>query len=401
MTTTRLLPPPPRYRRSAVRQLGPAFVAAIAYVDPGNLVTNVTAGAQFGTALLWVVVLATLVAGPVQYLAAKLGATTGLTLPEQIGRRCSTPWRVGYWLQAELVAIATDVAEVIGAAFAMYLLFGVPLPVGGLIAAVAGGVLLAAGDRFGARFLQGVAVVSLSVIGGAFAFCLAYRPPSLHALGTGMVPSLPGDGALYLAAGIVGATIMPHAIHIHSALARTHQHLRAHRVDVFSAMLFAGSVNAAMLVVGASALQGLKGDDFASIAVGLAERVGGAAQTAFLVALLVSGLTSTAVGTQSGEVVMSGLMRRRMPRSLRRLVTVLPAVALLALGVSPVGALIMSQVILAIGLPLVLIPLGLLTSSRRVMGDQVNRLPVKIGLGVVIAAVTLLDAALLLQQFLP
>ncbi|MGW7664614.1 Nramp family divalent metal transporter [Streptomyces sp. NPDC054756] len=401
MTTARLAPSPPRSRRSSVRLLGPAFVAAIAYVDPGNLVTNVTAGAEFGTALLWVVVLATLVAGPVQYLAAKLGATTGLTLPQLVAKRCSTPWRVAYWLQAEAVAIATDVAEVIGAAFAMYLLFGVPLPVGGVVAAVVGGAMLAAGDRLGERFLQGVALVSLCAIGGAFLFCLTYRTPPLHALATGMVPTLPGDGALYLAAGIVGATIMPHAIHVHSALAQTHQRLRAHRADVFLAMLFAGSINAAMVVVGAGALHGLSGDDFGDIARGLSERVGGAAQTAFLVALLVSGLTSTAVGTQSGEVVMSGLMRRRMPRSLRRLITVAPAVALLAAGVSPVGALIMSQVVLAIGLPLVLIPLGLLTSSRRVMGEHVNSLAVKAGLGAAIAAVTLLDAALLLEQFFP
>ncbi|MFH9332174.1 Nramp family divalent metal transporter [Streptomyces althioticus] len=401
MTTLRFAPSPPRSRRSAVRPLGPAFVAAIAYVDPGNLVTNVTAGAQFGTGLLWVVVLATLVAGPVQYLAAKLGATTGLTLPQLVGRNCSTPWRVAYWVQAEIVSIATDVAEVIGAAFALYLLFGVPMPVGGVIAAVVGGVLLAAGDRLGERFLQGVAVAALGVIGAAFVFCLAYRPPALHELGSGMVPGLPGDGALYLAAGIVGATIMPHAVHIHSALARTHGRLKAHRVDVFMAMLFAGTVNASMLVVGAGALFGLGADDFAGIAHGLSDRVGGAAQTAFLVALLTSGLSSTAVGTQSGEVVMSGLMRRRIPRSLRRLITVLPAVALLTAGISPVGALIASQVILAIGLPFVLVPLGLLTSSRRVMGDHANRLPVKIGIGVVVAAVTVLDVALLMEQFFP
>lgn len=334
MTTIQTLSPP-QLRGSVLRRLGPAFVPAIAYVDPGNLVTNVTAGARHGTALLWVVVLATGVAGPVQYLAAKLGATTGRTLPQLVAEHCPAPWRVAYWAQAELVSIATDVAEVIGAAIAMRLLLGIPLPLGGLIAAGVGAGLLTVGDQLGERFLQSVSVVSLGIIGGAFAFCLAFRPPPLHELGAGLVPALPGEGALVLAAGIVGATIMPHAIHIHSALARGHHRLDAHRIDVLTAMLFAGATNAAMLVVGAGALRGMAGDDFAGIAEGLAERAGSAARTAFLTALLVSGLTSTAVGTQSGSVVMSGLLRREMPRSVRRLATVLPAVVLLSVGASP------------------------------------------------------------------
>ncbi|MFF2942926.1 Nramp family divalent metal transporter [Streptomyces niveus] len=400
MTTIQALPRR-RFHRSTARRLGPAFVAAIAYVDPGNLVTNVTAGARHGTALLWVVVLATAVAGPIQYLAAKLGATTGKTLPQLVADRCTTRWRLAYWVQAEIVSIATDIAEVIGAAVAMYLLAGIPLPVGGLIAALVGNGLLAAGDRYGERFLQGVSVASLALIAGAFALCLTFSPPTAHELGTGLLPTLPGDGALLLAAGIVGATIMPHAIHVHSALARGHKRLDAHRADVFIAMVFAGGTNAAMLVVGAGALRGLDGDDFAGIAAGLADRVGGAAQTAFLLALLVSGLTSTAVGTQAGSVVMGGLLRRELPRSVRRCATVLPAVALLSSGASPVMMLILSQVALAIGLPLVLAPLALLTSSRRVMGRQANSLPVKIALAAVITAVITLDAALLADQFIP
>lgn len=397
MTTIQALPRP-GVRGSALRRLGPAFVAAVAYVDPGNLVTNVTAGARHGTALLWVVVLATVVAGPVQYLAAKLGSTTGRTLPLLVAECCPKRWRIAYWAQAEIVCVATDIAEVIGAAVAMRLLFGIPLPLGGLLAAAAGAALLAAGDRLGERFLQGVSVLSLAVIGGAFALCLSFRPPTLPELGAGMLPSLPGHGALLLAAGIVGATIMPHAIHIHSALARGRRRLDGHRTDVIAAMVVAGTTNAAMLLVGAGALRGITGDDFAGIAAGLADRVGAAAQTAFLTALLVSGVTSTAVGTQAGSVVMSGLLHRTVPTPVRRLATVLPAVAILASGAAPVTVLILSQAALAIGLPAVLIPLALLTSSRRLMGARANAVPVMIGLAVAITAVVALDVALLTDQ---
>ncbi|MDT0541327.1 MULTISPECIES: Nramp family divalent metal transporter [Streptomyces] len=378
-------------------RIGPAFVAAVAYVDPGNVVTNVAAGASHGTTLLWVVVLATLVAGPVQYLAAKLGATTGKSLPELIADRCSRPVRLAYWPQAEAVSIATDLAEVLGAAIALHLLFGIPLPLGGLLAAVAGAVLLAAGDRFGPCFLRNVAVVSLALIAGAFIFCLLARPPGLDELGAGLIPSLEGDGVLVLAAGIVGATIMPHAVHIHSALARDHRRLSAHRTDVALAMLVAGTTNAVMLLVGAGALQGSTSGGFGAIATDVAARIGSAAQLAFLVALLVSGVTSTVVGTQAGAVVTSGLLRRSVPLWARRCTTVLPAVVLLALGVSPVTLLITSQVVLAIGLPLVLVPLVAATSSPRVMGTAANTRPLAITMVAATTAVICLDVSLLVQ----
>ncbi|MFE2941516.1 Nramp family divalent metal transporter [Streptomyces sp. NPDC059255] len=385
---------------AASRRIGPAFVAAVAYVDPGNVVTNVAAGAGHGTTLLWVVVLATLVAGPVQYLAAKLGATTGKSLPELIADRCSRPVRVAYWYQAEAVSIATDLAEVLGAAIALHLLLGIPLPIGGVIAAAAGAALLAAGDRFGQRFLQNVAVVSLALIAGAFLFCLLARPPGLHELGTGLIPSLEGDDALFLAAGIVGATIMPHAVHVHSALARDHPRLSAHRIDVALAMLVAGTTNAVMLLVGAGALRGSTGDDFGAIADDLATRIGSAAQLAFLVALLVSGVTSTAVGTQAGAVVTSGLLRRGIPLWARRCATVLPAVVLLALDVSPVTLLITSQVVLAVGLPLVLVPLVAATSSPHLMGTAANTRTLAVAMAVATTAVICMDVSLLAQLLL-
>ncbi|MFE2067548.1 Nramp family divalent metal transporter [Streptomyces sp. NPDC059467] len=363
----------PKSRSVGFKHCGPAFVAAIAYVDPGNVVTNMTAGARYGTMLLWVVLLATLIAGPVQYLAAKLGASTGRSLPQLIADRCSTPWRLAYWTQAEIVSMATDLAEVVGAAIALHLLFEVPLAAAGVIAAGAGAVLLALGDHWG----------------------LIVVPPSPVELAAGLAPSLSGNGALVLAAGIVGATIMPHAVHVHTDLARGHSHLASHRRDVATAMLVAGTTNAMMLVLGASALRGSVGEDFSGIASAVAERIGPAAQTAFLVALLVSGVTSTAVGTQSGAVVMNGLLLRPVPASARRLVTVLPVVILLALGISPVMMLIVSQVVLAVGLPMVLIPMLAFTSSRRLMGVGVNPRAVTAGMSLATAGVVLLDLALL------
>ncbi|MEV7393921.1 MULTISPECIES: Nramp family divalent metal transporter [unclassified Streptomyces] len=390
----------PKSRSVGFKHCGPAFVAAIAYVDPGNVVTNMTAGARYGTMLLWVVLLATLIAGPVQYLAAKLGANTGRSLPQLIADRCSTPWRLVYWTQAEIVSMATDLAEVVGAAIALHLLFEVPLAAAGVIAAGAGAVLLALGDHWGDRFMRRVSVASLAVIGGAFLLCLIVVPPSPVELAAGLAPSLSGDGALVLAAGIVGATIMPHAVHVHTDLARGHSRLASHRRDVATAMLVAGTTNAMMLVVGASALRGSVGEDFSGIASAVAERIGPAAQTAFLVALLVSGVTSTAVGTQSGAVVMNGLLLRPVPASARRLVTVLPVVILLALGISPVMMLIVSQVVLAVGLPMVLIPMLAFTSSRRLMGVDVNPRAVTAGMSLATAGVVLLDLALLADALL-
>ncbi|MER6443466.1 Nramp family divalent metal transporter [Streptomyces sp. NPDC001185] len=397
MSAIRTLDAPPHGRAPAasrVRRLGPAFVAAIAYVDPGNVVTNVTAGAAHGTALLWVVVLATLIAGPVQYLAAKLGATTGRSLPELIAEHTSRPVRLAYWVQAEGVSVATDLAEVVGAAIALHLLFGVPLVIGGVFAAVVGSLLLALGDRLGDRFLQGVSVLSLVIIAGAFLLCLCAAPPGAGELGHGLLPTLRGDDAVMLAAGIVGATIMPHAVHVHSACARRYPRLGAHRLDVGLAMLLAGTTNAVMLLVGAGALRGSAGDDFSGIAADVAARIGPAAHTAFLVALLVSGLTSTAVGTQAGAVVTSGLLHRPIPASVRRCATVLPAVVLLAAGVSPVRMLVASQAVLAVGLPMVLVPLLLATSSRRTMGAAVNSRRLTAPMWLATVAVIGLDLAL-------
>lgn len=382
--------------------LGPAFVAAVAYVDPGNIATNTAAGSAHGFLLLWVVVLATLMAGPVQYLSAKLGLVTGASLPGYVSGRTSRRARIAYWLQAELVAIATDVAEVIGAAVALNLLFGVPLVPAGLAAGAVSMALLMARDRLGSRFLESACLVSLVAIGAGFAVGILREPPGLADLGGGLIPGLAGQDTVLLAAGIVGATVMPHAVYLHSALtaesADRPQPLRTRlhwtRIDVGVAMLLAGGINVAMLVLGATVLRGSQDDSFDGAAAALAERVGDGAGTAFLVALLVSGLSSTAVGTQAGASIMAGLLHREVPPAVRRSVTLVPALALLASGLEPLSVLVLSQVVLALGLPFALIPLLRATCSRDAMGDWRNGRALALTGVLIVGLVVVLDLAL-------
>lgn len=390
-----------RGRRGALA-LGPAFVAAVAYVDPGNIATNTAAGSAHGFLLLWVVVLATLMAGPVQYLSAKVGLVTGASLPGYVAGRTSRRARIAYWLQAELVAIATDVAEVIGAAVALHLLVGVPLVAAGLATGAVSMALLLARDRLGSRFLESACLISLVAIGAGFAVGILREPPGLADLGGGLIPGLAGQDTVLLAAGIVGATVMPHAIYLHSALTAESSdrpqplrtRLRWTRIDVGVAMLLAGGINVSMLVLGATVLRGSQDDSFDGAAAALAERVGDGAGTAFLVALLVSGLSSTAVGTQAGASIMAGLLHREVPPVLRRSVTLVPALALLASGLEPLSVLVLSQVVLALGLPFALIPLLHATCSRDAMGDWRNGRPLALTGTLIVGLVVALDLAL-------
>lgn len=406
MTSTRRDPAPaepsgPGHTRR-VALLGPAFVAAVAYVDPGNVATNTAAGAAHGYLLLWVVVLATVMAGPVQYLSAKLGIVTGRSLPAYVAQRTGRAGRLAYWAQAEVVAVATDVAEIIGAAVALHLLFGVPLVAAGLVAAVAGLAVLLLRDRFGPRVFEGFCALSLVAIGLGFGYGLLHRPPQLSELAAGLLPRLDGNDTLLLAVAIIGATVMPHAVYLHSALtaepeqtpAPRRARLHWTRVDVGTAMVVAGAINVSMLVLGATALRGGEGDSLDDVAAALAERVGNGAGTAFLVALLVSGLSSTAVGTQAGAAIMSGLLRRRVPGLVRRLVTLVPAMLLLASGAEPLSVLVLSQVVLALGLPFALVPLVRATRDRRVMGDAADGRPLRIAATAIAVLVIVLDLVL-------
>jgi manganese transport protein len=387
--------------------LGPAFVAAIAYVDPGNIAANVSAGAQFGFLLVWVIVAANVMAGLVQYLSAKLGLVTGRTLPEAVRDTTRTPTRIAYWLQAELVAIATDVAEIIGGAIALHLLFGLPLVLGGAITGVVSLLLLMIGDRRGQRTFERVITGLLLVISIGFLASLVVNPPPAADVVGGLVPRFDGAQSVLLATAMLGATVMPHAVYLHSGLARDrHGHpppgagrarlLRATRWDVGLAMLVAGTVNLALLLVAATNLRGREGTDTIEGAhAAVAETLGPMVALFFAVGLLASGLASTSVGAYAGAMIMQGLLRRSFPLLVRRLVTLLPALAVLASGVDPTRALVLSQVVLSFGIPFALIPLIRLTSNATVMGADANRrLTTMLGWAVA-ALISLLNVALI------
>ena len=370
--------------RPTWRLLGPAFVAAIAYVDPGNIAANVSAGSKFGFLLVWVIVAANVMAGLVQYLSAKLGLVTGATLPEAIRDRTRAPTRIAYWAQAELVAIATDVAEIIGGALGLFLLFDLPLVVGGAITGVVSLLLLTVGDRRGPKVFERVIAGLLLIIAVGFLASLVVNPPPPGEVIGGLVPRFDGVASVLLATAMLGATVMPHAVYLHSALARDrHGHppagvdrvavLRATRWDVGLAMLVAGTVNLALLLVAATNLRGVEGTDTIEGAHAAVEgALGPVVALLFAVGLLASGLASTSVGSYAGAMIMQGLLRRTFPLMVRRLVTLIPALAVLASGVDPTRALVLSQVVLSFGIPFALVPLVRLTSDRALMGGDVN-----------------------------
>ncbi|MER7877172.1 Nramp family divalent metal transporter [Streptomyces solisilvae] len=386
--------------------LGPAFVAAIAYVDPGNVATNFTAGTTYGYLLVWVVVAANLMACLVQYLSAKLGLVTGQSLPEALRDRMPRVGRLAYWAQAELVAVATDLAEVLGGAIALYLLFDLPLLAGGLITGLVSTGLLALQSRRGQRSFERVIIGLLAVIAVGFFAGLFVTPPSAPDAVNGLIPRFAGADSVLLAAGMLGATVMPHAVYLHSALARDRHGrqegeqrrklLSATKYDVGMAMLVAGAVNLAMLLLAATALQGSETDgslEGAYAAVGTT--FGGAIALLFAVGLLASGFASTAVGCYAGAAIMGGLLRRRIPLVIRRVVTLIPAVVMLALGADPTQALVISQVVLSFGIPFALAPLVVLTSRRSVMGSYANRRVVTVAATLVTTIIIALNLVLI------
>jgi manganese transport protein len=365
--------------------LGPAFVAAIAYVDPGNVAANVSAGAQYGFLLVWVIIVANAMAGLVQYLSAKLGLVTGRSLPEAVADHTRTRTRIAYWLQAELVAMATDLAEVVGGAIALHLLFDLPLLVGGVITGAVSLLLLAIQNRRGQRTFERVIGGLLLIIAIGFLTSLFVEPPPAGEVAAGLLPRFHGAESVLLATAMLGATVMPHAVYLHSGLARDrHGHpeagprrrwlLKVTRLDVGLAMLVAGAVNLAMLLVAATNLQGR--DDTDSIEgahAAVRDTLGPTVALLFAVGLLASGLASTSVGAYAGAMIMGGLLRRSYPLLLRRVVTLIPALAILAIGIDPSRALVLSQVVLSFGIPFALIPLIRLTSNRSLMGEDTNR----------------------------
>lgn len=365
--------------------MGPAFVAAVAYVDPGNVATNITAGARYGYLLVWVLVAANVTAMLVQYLSAKLTIATGASLPEVCRARLHRPAALAMWGQAELVAIATDLAELIGGAVALNLLFGIPLVVGGLLTGVVSWLVLVVQSRRGQRPFENVVIGMLAVVLAGFCYDAISGAPDLGGVVDGLVPRLAGTDSVLLAVGILGATVMPHAIYLHGALvrdrhgdatgdpARQRRMLAATRLDVLTAMSVAGLVNLAMLVAGAAALTPADATGIEAAHAGFERVLGPASALLFALALLASGFASTSVGTYAGAVILEGFLRRRIPLSLRRAVTLVPALAVLASGMEPGTALVLSQVVLSFGIPFALWPLVAFTRRTELMGELVNR----------------------------
>lgn len=395
-----------RRARRILTLLGPAFVAAVAYVDPGNFAANFSAGSQFGYTLLWVLVLANIMASIVQYLSAKIGLVTGMSLPEVVASKLGTKARIAYWLQAELIAIATDLAEVIGGAIALNLLFGIPLVWGAVITGLVSLALLIIYTRRGQKIFERVIVGLLMIIPIGFIAGLVLQPPDGQKIVAGLVPQIQNTDMLLLASAMLGATVMPHVVYLHSALARDRhgkKHaaeltklLQATKIDVGIAMLVAGSVNIAMLLLAASALHGVPGTDtLQGIFTALQGQVSPVVATLFGLSLLVSGFASTTVGSHAGVVIMDGLLRRDIPLLARRLATIIPTIVIVALGFNPTTALIISQVALSFGIPLALIPLLLVTSSSKIMGEQKSGPGITAALSVITTLVIIVNVALI------
>jgi manganese transport protein len=399
-----------RTRFRALPFLGPAFIAAVAYIDPGNFATNIAAGSEFGYRLIWVIVLANLLAMLIQTLSAKLGIATGRNLPEVC--RDEFPRRVvfGLWVQAELIAMATDLAEFLGAAIGIDLLTGIGLFWSAVLSGVAAFAILEL-QRFGVRPLEAVIASLVGVIGGCYVVELLFAHPSYSAVfHHAITPELGGNEAVLLSVGILGATVMPHVIYLHSALTQDRlvpetkedakTLLRYTRVDVIIAMTMAGLINIAMLVMAASTFFKaglLHVNSLDGAHKTLAPILGPASGVLFALALVASGLSSSAVGTLSGQVVMQGFIRRQVPIAVRRLVTMIPAFVVIAIGLNPTRTLVVSQVVLSFGIPFALIPLVWFTARRDVMGDLVNRRVTTVVASVVAAAIVGLNFVLLSQ----
>jgi len=362
------------------------MVAGVAYLDPGNVASNASAGARYGYLLVWVVVVANTMAWLVQYLSAKLGVSTGQSLPGLLGASLRNRGaRYGFWVQAELVAMATDVAEILGGAIALNLLFGLPLIVGGLITGTVSLLLLGLSNRRGSRAFERVVTGLVVIIAVGFCAGILFAPVDGGAAVAGLVPHFTDSRSVVLAASILGATVMPHAIYAHSALTRDRfglvadgaprrRVLRATRIDVTVALAVAGTVNVVILLLAAATLPGV---DAAGTLPGayaaISAALGPVIATLFAVGLLASGLASSSVGAYAGAEIMQGLLHAQVPLLVRRLITLIPALVILVIGVDPTSALVISQVVLSFGIPFALIPLVRYTSRRSLLGDATNR----------------------------
>jgi len=392
--------------------LGPAFIACVAYIDPGNFATNVQGGSEFGLMLLWVILAANLMAMLLQSLSAKLGIATGKNLAEHCRERLPRWLVVAMWIIAEIAAMATDLAEFLGATLGFALLFGIPLWLGVIFTAIATFVILSL-ERFGFRPLEAVITALVGVIAVCYVVEMGLvRPPFRQVLLHSVVPQLSGTESVLLAVGIMGATVMPHVIFLHSSLTqsrivvrdpkRLRRLFRFEITDVVIAMGLAGIINMAMLIMAAQTFHAHGMTTIATIPDAsrtLVPLLGPAASWVFGISLLASGLSSSSVGTMAGQVIMQGFIRRRIPAWIRRLVTMVPSVLVILLGIDPTRALVLSQVVLSFALPAPVIPLVFFTRRKDLMGVLVNRPLTTIAAGAAAVVILALNVYLLVQTF--
>ncbi|MDR4317428.1 manganese transport protein MntH [Niallia circulans] len=391
--------------------LGPAFIAAIAYIDPGNFATNIAAGSKYGYLLLWVILFSNIMALIIQSLSAKLGIATGKNLAEIAREEFPKPVSIGLWIQGELVIMATDLAEFIGAALGIYLLFGIPLLEASLIAAVGSFAILEL-QRRGYRSLEAGITAMLFIVVLSFIVQMFFANPDVPSLLHGLfTPQFDGLDSVILAAGILGATVMPHAIYLHSALTQNRivgetdkekkQIFRFEFIDILIAMLIAGFINGAMLIVSSALFHknGLFVEDLDVAFNYFGQLVNPVSATLFGLGLLIAGLSSSSVGTMSGDVIMQGFIHFRIPLYVRRFITMVPPIAVIALGINPTTALVISQVILSFGIGFALIPLIMFTSSKRIMGNLVNTKWITIISWVMAILIVGLNIFILVQTF--
>jgi manganese transport protein len=385
--------------------LGPAFIASVAYMDPGNFATNIQGGAQYGYLLLWVILASNLMAMVLQTLSAKLGIATGLNLAEMARSQFSRRTVLGLWVLMELVAMATDLAEFLGAALGFNLLLGIPLWLAGILTAIAT-ILILGLERYGFRPIEAVITALIGVVAGSYLIETILDQPDWGAVAAGaLVPRFSGAESILLAAGILGATVMPHALFLHSALMQDRivatdpqqmkRLLRFEIVDVLIALGVAGLINMAMLIMAAATFYQHGLTSIGSIEEAhhtLEPLLGSAASAVFALSLLAAGLSSASVGTLAGQIIMQGFLHRHIPPWVRRLVTMAPSLLVIAIGLDPTRTLVISQVVLSFGLPFAVVPLIMFTRRRDIMGELVNRratTAVASGMAVVIVALNL------------
>ena len=393
--------------KTLLKFLGPAFIVSVAYIDPGNFATNISGGSKFNYNLLWVILWSNLMAIFLQSMSAKLGIATGYNLPQMCGKVFSRTTNWFFWVIAELAAMATDLAEFLGGTLGIYLLFGIPMPVAGLITAVLT-FFITYMSKYGQRFIEVTITILVAVICAAYSVEIFLAKPDWSMAGLHViVPSLPGSDAVLIAVGMLGATVMPHVIYLHSQLVQHRntdlteedkkRHLHMERIDITIAMNIAFIVNAAMVVVSAAVFfsNGIQVETIEQAHQSLSPLLGAASSGAFGLALIASGLSSSAVGTMAGQTIMQGFVGLKISDNVTRFITMLPGMVIIIIGINPMKALLISQVTLSFVLPVAIIPMLIITSRKDLMGALVNKRITKI-VGIIITTVIVVLNAVLL-----